>query len=66
MKNVDISNSQVSILIEIDGVVHLVGMEKDYYEAVSEVVKRSIATVIPTNKTQHELRKFFSIDDSVI
>ena len=61
LKNVDITTSQVTILIEIDGQVHLVGMPKDDYKIISELIKRSIVKVIPTSKTQTELRLFFGL-----
>lgn len=54
----NIENAQLSILLEIDGKVHLVGMHKENLEAVQYLIKSSVEVVIPTNKSQQELRNF--------
>lgn len=61
MKNLDISNSQVTMLIEVGGEVHLVGMDPDSYKLLSDLIKQSISTVVPTGVTQSELRKFVGL-----
>lgn len=55
---VDITQSQVTILVEVDGEVCAVKMDKDKFDAVSFFIKQSIDELIKTGKTQTELRKF--------
>ncbi|KIL79549.1 hypothetical protein [Bacillus badius] len=57
---INIEDSQVSLLLEIDGEVHLVGMDKEKLEAITLLVKRSIELVVPTGKSQKELREFLN------
>lgn len=66
MKTVEVTDAQITMLIEIDGQVHLIAMEKENYAVLSEMVKRSIATVVPTARTQTELRSFFGMDQGDI
>lgn len=56
----DIQNAQVSILLEIDDKVHLVGMTKERLELITLLIKKAVEVVIPTNKSQKELRKFLN------
>lgn len=53
-----IEDAQVSILIELDGKVHMVGMSKDRLEAISILIRNAVDIAIPTNKTQQDLRDF--------
>lgn len=61
MAQVDITNTQATILLGIDGKMHLVAMEKETYKVVNELIKRSIDSVIPTGRTQKECREFFGV-----
>lgn len=57
---VNLDKAQVTLLLEIDGKVHLIGMEKEKLEAVEFLIKRSVAVVVPTKKSQHELVNFLN------
>lgn len=63
MTTVNPENMNVSILVEVDGTVHLVLMEKDKYEAIDFLVKRSVHRLIRTPKTQKELRDFLGVKE---
>lgn len=54
----NIENAQLSILLEIDGKVHLVGMDKEELEVIQGLIKTAVKVVIPTSKSQNDLRKF--------
>lgn len=54
----NIEDAQVSILLEIDGKVHLVGMTKERLDAITALIKNAVEVVVPTKKTQRELRDF--------
>lgn len=56
----DLTNAQVSILLEIDGQVHLVGFEKERLETITSLVKVAAEVAIPTGKSQAELRVFLN------
>ncbi|WP_263707876.1 hypothetical protein [Shouchella tritolerans] len=56
--NTSVNDAQVTILVEIDGQVHLTAMEKEKYEAVTFLAKNSVVGVIPTGKSQAELNEF--------
>lgn len=58
MASVDTENLTVNILIEHEGEIHMVAMEKEKFEAVSFLTKRSIDTLIKTGKSQNDLLKF--------
>lgn len=58
MESVDTDLLTVNILIEYQGEIHMVAMEKDRIEAVSFLTKKSIDTLIKTGKTQAELLGF--------
>ncbi|MEK3756780.1 hypothetical protein MHB73_21305 [Bacillus sp. FSL K6-6483] len=53
-----VKDAQVTILVEVDGEIHLAVMEKEKYEAVTFMAKNSIHGVIPTGKSQAELNDF--------
>jgi len=55
---IDIQDAQLSLLIEIDGNVHLIGIDKEKLEAINFLIKESISVVIPTNRTQQDLLNF--------
>lgn len=61
MGSVDLENATVSILIELDGIVHLVSMKKDNYDAVSFLAKQAAHGLVPTKRTQHELHDFLEV-----
>lgn len=56
----DLINAQVSILLEIDGQVHLVGFEKERLEGLTELIKMAVEVAIPTRKSQAQLREFLN------
>lgn len=56
----NIDKSQLTLLLEIDGQVYLVGMEKEKLETIEFLVKRSVAVAVPTKKTQQELNVFLN------
>lgn len=60
MSKVDITKATVNILIELNGEVHLVAMEKDKFDAVSLLAKASADTLVKTGITQNELLKFLN------
>ncbi|WP_263708017.1 hypothetical protein [Shouchella tritolerans] len=53
-----VKEAQVTILVEINGQVHLVAMEREKLEAVTFLAKNSIHGVIATGKSQAELNEF--------
>lgn len=55
-KNVE--NAQVTLLLEIDGEIHLVGMSPDRRDALSMMVKASAEIAVPTKRSQAELNAF--------
>ncbi|MCR1833090.1 hypothetical protein NSA56_01600 [Oceanobacillus caeni] len=61
-KQVSIEDATVTILLEIDGIIHLVAMKKEKYEAVSMIAKTSTEKAIKTNATIGDLRKFLGVD----
>jgi hypothetical protein len=54
----NIENATLTILLEIDGKVNLVGMTKEHLETVELVVKRYADVAIPTSVSQKELCAF--------
>lgn len=60
----DITNAQVNILLEIDGIIHLVGMKKDNLDAVGLLIKASADTAYATDKTQKDLREFLGLEEN--
>ncbi|MBX0320117.1 hypothetical protein [Shouchella clausii] len=61
--SVSVKEAQVTILVEINGQVHLTAMEKEKLEAVAFLAKNSIHGVIPTGKSQAELNEFLGYRD---
>lgn len=60
-ETVNIEQSSITVLIEVDGIVHLVAMEKDKYEAISFLTKQSVYRLIKTSRSQAELREFLGV-----
>ena len=58
LSKVSIDNAQVNLLLEVDGKIHLVGMDKDKLNTVEFFIKNSVDTIIPTKKTQQDLLEF--------
>lgn len=58
----NIENSAVTILLEIDGRIHMVAMPKERFETVDILIKNSIEYVISTDITQQEMNKFLGAD----
>ena len=54
----DITKSQVSILIEVDGQICLTKMNKDEYDVISTLAKKATVELIKTDVTQDELNRF--------
>lgn len=54
----DLSEAQVTILVEVDGKICLVAMTHENLKAVELVVKHSIENVVKTKRSQAELNKF--------
>lgn len=60
-ETVNLEQSSITILIEVGGIVHLVAMEKDKYEAISFLTKQSVCRLIKTSKSQVELIEFLEV-----
>lgn len=58
MKKIDIVKAQVTILLEIDGEMHLVAMDKSEYKLVSDLIKKVTKAVVPIGVSQSELLDF--------
>lgn len=58
----EITNAQLNILLEIDGMLHLVLMDKEAFKAVELVTKHSIDKVVPIDRSQEEFRKWVGLD----
>lgn len=58
MSKVDITKSQVTILIEFDGQIYLTKMNKDEYDVISTLAKKATVELIKTDVTQDELNRF--------
>lgn len=61
MTEVDLKDATVSVLIEVDGIVHLVTMKKERYEAISFVAKQAACGLVKTKRTQNELYDFLEV-----
>lgn len=57
MKQIEIQNAPLTILISIDGQMHMAAFDKEQYEVLSELIKRGIKSVVPTPATQSQLNK---------
>lgn len=58
MSKVNIVESQVTILIEVDGEVCLAKMQKEKYEAISTLVKTATIELVKTEVDVDELNRF--------
>lgn len=56
-KQINIEKAPLTILINIDGQMHLTVFKKDEYEALSVLIKMGMENVIPTPATQSQLNK---------
>lgn len=61
MKEQDLTNASVTILLEIDGIVHLVEMKKERYEAIEAMSKMAAEKAYRTKKSQDELMTFLGL-----
>lgn len=61
MKEQDLTNASVTILLEIDGVVHLVEMKTERYEAIGMMAKIAAEKAYRTKKSQNELMEFLGL-----
>lgn len=61
MMEKSIEDAQLTILLEIDGQVHLIGMSKDKLDAITTVIKSAVEVVVPTNRSQKDLRDFLNV-----
>ena len=57
---VNIEHATVTVLLEIDGHVHLIGLHEDKLMMIELITKRAAEVVIPTGKTQNELLAFLN------
>lgn len=55
MATTNLANAQTIILVELDGQVHLVAMEKEKLETCEFLIKSCISTVVPTKVTHKQL-----------
>lgn len=60
-ETLNVKNASVNILLEVDGKIYMVAMEKDRVEAVGFLVKAAATNVVPTNKTSDDLLKFLGV-----
>ncbi|MEK5139112.1 hypothetical protein MKZ18_06400 [Priestia sp. FSL W8-0001] len=54
----NLEHAQVTVLLEINGQIHLVAMDKEKLDAINMLVKSSAEMVVPTGKSQADLNKF--------
>lgn len=57
MRQINIEKAPLTILISIDGQMHLTAFEKEQYEALTALLKMGIKNVVPTQATQSSLNK---------
>jgi len=57
-KKVNLEKAQLTVLLEINGRVHMVAMKSDRMQAIEMLVKVSAESVIPTSRSQTELCDF--------
>jgi len=62
MNVTQLEQAQVNLFLEIDGEIYLVGMNKERLEAVTTTIKMATEVVIPTGRSQQELRVFLGVD----
>jgi len=53
--------TNVNILVEVNGKLHLAAMDKDKLEAIEFLIKKSVEVVVPINKTQEDLLKWVGV-----
>jgi len=58
-------NAKVTVLIELDGIVCMVGMNEDDIKNVKELILNSVSSVIPTNRSDRELRYFLELNNTI-
>lgn len=61
MATANITDATVSILLEVDGQVHIVAMEKDSYDAIQMLAKTAVTTAYRTERSQRELHEFLGV-----
>lgn len=61
MNERDLTDASVTVLFEIDGMVHLVAMEPERKEALEIMAKMAAVKAYRTKKSQNELRKFLGL-----
>ena len=59
---INIDEAKLNIILSIDGVIHLVAMERDRIEAFDGLIKMAIDKVVRTNKTQCQLNEFLGLN----
>lgn len=57
---INLKNSQVNILMEHNGMIHMVSMDKEKYESISMLVKGATHELVRTNRTQGDLLNFLT------
>lgn len=55
---VNLEHAQVTVLLEINGQMHLVATNKEKLDAINMLVKASAEMVVLTGKSQADLNKF--------
>lgn len=60
-REINITEATINILLEIDGSLYAVAMDKDKLEAISFLIKNSVEDVVQTNKTQSDLIRFIGL-----
>ncbi|MCM3618734.1 hypothetical protein M3936_14175 [Sutcliffiella horikoshii] len=57
---VNVENAQVNLMLEVNGKIHLVAMDKEKLETIEFMIKRATSAIIPTEKTQEDLLAFLN------
>ena len=60
MKQIDISNGELTVLIALDEDIHLVAFDKSQMDILEQMIKRSIQAIVPTGVTQYELNELLN------
>lgn len=58
MSRISVEDSSVTVLLEIDGRVHLIGITPERKEALETMVKMVADTAYATKRSQKELNEF--------
>lgn len=61
MKTVNVENSEIVMLAEIDNEIYMVGMPRESYEAISILTKNATKKVVKTNRTKRDLHSFLGV-----